>query len=400
MRLIARLGTITTAGVLACGSLGAAQPSEQLSSPTVSDQTQEQTPQGSGPNNTAPTPQEPQPAQSSSTPTTTEQPSPTDPSSSPSSPTNDETSDEPKTIQCKVSSFANGVATIDIPEANEGDLVEIGDKTQTIGAQPHIKIDAEQHTTLQLTLWEGEENLYGKCNVTIPPEATPKPTNTTTSPTHDPTTDPTTPSEHPSEEPSDNGSGNSSAPEPEPIPSTEPEPVPSTTPPAPGTPPAQTAPAQPVPPPSAPSSNSNTYVPESPAPTTQPRPHSSSQTNRTPVDMRQYSDNPQYQLPQLWRTETNTGSRLIMPEPRDAGVQEPELETLPPVSDDELDAIKARLSSPDHGNRLHNDEEHVAGENDGRLTGTASWWLFSGIVGVVILGTGIWWTISRRKPKH
>lgn len=89
-----------------------------------------------------------------------------------------------------------------------------------------------------------------------------------------------------------------------------------------------------------------------------------------------------------------------MPEPRDAGVQEPELETLPPVSDDELDAIKARLSSPDHGNRLHNDEEHVAGENDGRLTGTASWWLFSGIIGVVILGTGIWWTISRRKPKH
>ncbi len=89
-----------------------------------------------------------------------------------------------------------------------------------------------------------------------------------------------------------------------------------------------------------------------------------------------------------------------MPEPRDAGVQEPDLETLPPVSDEELDAIKARLSSPDQGNRLHSEDEHVADTSNSNFSGTVSWWLLSGMIGVLVLGTGIWWTVSRRKPKH
>ena len=417
MRFVARIGAITTASILACGSLGAAQPTEQTSPPSTSDQTQT-TPEPN-PNDTVPTSPSPspsQPPQSSTTPSPTGQPSDTETSPGPSSPTQGGASNPLENVTCEVISSDDSTAIVTIPNAEEGDVVTVGDTTTTLDSNSQVKVTAQEGTSLELELRRDGASYDNTCTVTVgpgdsespseppapsedntssqkptpspDPPTTPPPDPTTTPPA--PTTEPTTPSEQPSQGTSGNGSGNTSVP----------GPVPSTPQPTPSTPPAQTAPAQPVPPPSAPSSSNNSYIPTPAAPTTQSSAHASGQTDRAPVDIRQYSDNPQYQLPQVWRTETNTGSRLIMPEPRDRGVQEPELETLPPASDEEIDAIKAQLSSPDHGNRLHSEDEHIAGESDGRFSGAVSWWLFSGIIGVLVLGTGIWWTVSRRKPKH
>lgn len=104
-------------------------------------------------------------------------------------------------------------------------------------------------------------------------------------------------------------------------------------------------------------------------------------------------------LSQLWDTDSHNGSGLIMPKPRDNTDGATELETLPPVSENELDAIKARVSTPDKGNGLDADEMLRADVNE-RLAHSDTWWLVSSVIGLVLLGAGVWWAVARRKPKH
>src|SRR5690625_7903733 len=87
-----------------------------------------------------------------------------------------------------------------------------------------------------------------------------------------------------------------------------------------------------------------------------------------------------------------------MPRPRSTEQQEPDLETLPPVSEEELDAIKARLSSPDRADQPGGEVNNA--EIDRRLSQRNTWWVFSGITGLVGLGAALWWATTRRKRKH
>lgn len=89
-----------------------------------------------------------------------------------------------------------------------------------------------------------------------------------------------------------------------------------------------------------------------------------------------------------------------MPRPRDAENESPELETLPPVSEDELNAIKARHSAPENGNGLGPDDELVSTDGNTGLSTAGSVWLWSGGTCTVLVGLGIWWALSRRKPQH
>ena len=88
-----------------------------------------------------------------------------------------------------------------------------------------------------------------------------------------------------------------------------------------------------------------------------------------------------------------------MPSPRDSTAEGNDLETLPPVSEDELNAIKARISTPDKGNGLDADDMLRADVNE-RLTHSDTWWIVSSVAGLAALGAGVWWAVARRKPKH
>src|SRR5690625_1276774 len=128
MRFVARIGAITTASILACGSLGAAQPTEQTSPPSTSDQAQttpEPNPDDTVP--TSPSPSPSQPPQSSTTPSPTGQPSDTETSPGPSSPTQGGASNPLENVTCEVISSDDSTAIVTIPNAEEGDVVTVGE---------------------------------------------------------------------------------------------------------------------------------------------------------------------------------------------------------------------------------------------------------------------------------
>lgn len=363
------MGIFTTVGLLVCGSVSAAQA------------TDEETPQPPSTESATPS--------ASATIDTGDLPS-------------DENSEEPPgtAMTCKPT-VHDGTVTVQFQEDVPFDEITVEINGQPQPAQSFNVSDsqvvfngAEAFGTISINLWDGEE-LSGECNVTA---AEPSPSESEPEPT-DP--DPSGPG---SAEPSDTESSG-------------PEEPPETTSP----PPTQTAPVSPTPEPSSPApSNPQSTRPgpsspdhatghPQPAPTSQhpsqnaPPPSQSDAATPQPStgeprDIRQFSDNPRYLLPQLFGIDSQHGSRLIMPRPRSTEQQEPDLETLPPVSEEELDAIKARLSSPDRADQPGGEVNNA--EIDRRLSQRNTWWVFSGITGLVGLGAALWWATTRRKRKH
>lgn len=244
---------------------------------------------------------------------------------------------------------------------------------------------------LQVELWDDNGQRADACVVAAQPRPSP--------PTDEP--EPSEPSAPETDEPPE-----TTEPEPEP---TEPEPTsPAPTLPLPSSPaPSPSWPQQPSQPPAPTPTGQNQQLPttsSAPAPrddreqqfeaptTSSDQPH-----NR---QIRRYSDSPRYLLPQFFGLDSHRGSPLIMPHPRDGEQQPSSFETLPPISEDELDAIKAQLSSPGRADQSTTTDEVQGAEIDDRLGSENSWWLLAGITGVVCVGAGAWWALSKRKRRH
>src|SRR5699024_10058571 len=133
IRFLPRIGPNTPARVLACVSLGAAQPTEHTSPASTREQTH--TTPDPNPNDTVPTSPSPspsQPPQSTTTPSPTGQPSDTETSPAPSSPTQGGASNPLENVTCEVISSDDSTAIVTIPNAEEGDVVTVGDTTTTL----------------------------------------------------------------------------------------------------------------------------------------------------------------------------------------------------------------------------------------------------------------------------
>lgn len=407
MKLHVRLGTATLAGVFALSALGAAQAEIENTPETTTTEASPTVPPA--PKVAETTENEPSIESQDREPSESPQPETTDastgapPESTPTpTPSGDESPDEPlKDTECSLVETQDNEATIAIPEAEANDRVEVS-------GSDHYRVDDSSQVvvpysgtsaTLAMTIWHGVVQEFAKCSVTIS-DNTPQPTEDPTSPPEETPTEETPPPEPPDPTPPDT----SDPPNP-----TTPAPEPSETAPSSGgtaPPPETTGPAQV--PPQQPPSTSQAPVEQAPpqdgdwdrAPSAEPVPQPSSQSpNSIERNIRQHSDNPRHLLSQLWDTDSHNGSGLIMPKPRDNTGDATELETLPPVSEDELDAIKARVSTPDKGNGLDADEMLRADVNE-RLAHSDTWWLVSSVIGLVILGAGVWWAVARRKPKH
>lgn len=407
MKLHVRLGTATLAGVFALSALGAAQAEIENTPETTTTEASPTVPPA--PKVAETTDNEPSIESQDREPSESPQPETTDastgapPESTPTpTPSGDESPDEPlKDTECSLVETQDNEATIAIPEAEANDRVEVS-------GSDHYRVDDSSQVvvpysgtsaTLAMTIWHGVVQEFAKCSVTIS-DNTPQPTEDPTSPPEETPTEETPPPEPPDPTPPDT----SDPPNP-----TTPAPEPSETAPSSGgtaPPPETTGPAQV--PPQQPPSTSQAPVEQAPpqdggwnrAPSAEPVPQPSSQsTNSIERNIRQHSDNPRHLLSQLWDTDSHNGSGLIMPKPRDNTGDATELETLPPVSEDELDAIKAKVSTPDKGNGLDADEMLRADVNE-RLAHSDTWWLVSSVIGLVILGAGVWWAVARRKPKH
>lgn len=241
-----------------------------------------------------------------------------------------------------------------------------------------------------------------------PSSASPEPTPSTSDETTPPTSDESTPPDETS--PTPDASTPTPTPTPTPPPSSGSTPSKTPTPSAPTTtparpdlsqPPVTPAPTQESPAPydapslpqAVPRSQNDTSSYEAGAPDD----HASSALS-VPRDFRPYSQNPRYLLPQLLGIELHRGSELLMPRPQSTGSQE--LETLPPVSEDELEAIKAELSSPGRADRVTTDAQLEGAETNERVSGTSSWWVWVGAAVVVATGVVVSWLQSRRKRKH
>lgn len=265
---------------------------------------------------------------------------------------------------------------------------------------------ADATDTMLVDLWVDKTQHAGKCEVSPPPKPSPSDSASDdqgstgtkspaepspTGPKHSPTPQPSdTRSAQPSPDPTPHSSAPSS---PSSEPATRTPPTPSTRPSSPEpTPDTQTrSPTEQdelSPLPSAPKTSSGVaQPPHTGRPPTTPE-------QRGPRDIRPFSDSPRYLLPQLLGVNPNQDSPLIMP--REDEQQSTDLETLPPISEDELDAIKAQLESPGRADQAVTGEEVEGAEIDERLAERHSGWLLFGISAVVGIGAGLWWAIVRR----
>lgn len=258
-----------------------------------------------------------------------------------------------------------------------------------------ISVDRHDATeALLIELWDDNGQRADTCVVAAQPLPSPSP--------EEP--EPSDPSPTESDEPT-------VQPQPTETESTSPTPTP--------TPPPSSSPAespQPTPsdtqPPSEQSTPSTTeqsqqppspYTPSPPAPSgheQQPEAPTSSPDQPVSRNIRPYSDSPRYLLPQFFGMNSHRGSPLIMPRPRDGEQPPTSFETLPPISEDELDAIKAQLSSPGRADHSTTTDELQSAEINDRLVSGNSWWLLAGITAVVCAGAGAWWVLSQRKRRH
>ncbi|WP_150119415.1 hypothetical protein [Enteractinococcus helveticum] len=345
MRFPARVGVAITAGLLACGAV---------------------------------------PAAHAATTSSTAQP--------PAGEAQQETQSSSLKMSCQLSVDSAEVTITFSPEVPFDELtVSVDDQAvapQEIHDNSVVLEPPESGGTATLELWENE-SLTGECDKTIPPA----------------TTEPT-PSESP--EPSDTAdptpTESDSAP-----PSTSPTPKP-TTPTSPTTTPTEETPTKSstlTPSSSSPSATSSDS-PRSTRPTARPRnrPQGSAQRPHAPVQqqpehigpriIRQFSNDPRYLLHQLLGIPGQTRSELIMPRPRNDDQGPPDLETLPPVSEDELEAIKARLTAPHRADQPSGN--HVATADEQASNQTSTWlWLLSSFIVVAVLGGVTFWLLKRRQ---
>ena len=397
MKFHVRLGSATLAGVFALSAIGAAQAEIEDPSETPTTELSTDTPDVYSP--AAPAEDEPsgsaQPTTVEPTDGATELPLPPPPSSS-----EEPTSESPSSIEvvrCDPVELGDTTVLVDIPVAESGDFVQInGVGKHRVDASSQVSLPHEGEESLELTILRGEVRPpYAKCSVEFSLEDA--------EPSDEPSEEGTEGSQNPDDSdtatPNESPDPTTSAPEPEPSP-------PESTPPAPpeniesaDAPPQQPAPSTSQAPvePAPPQYNHWDNGPTSPTESA-PQP-SQEPTGRVERNIRQHSDNPRHLLSQIWNTDSHNGSGLIMPRPRDHSAEATELETLPPVSEDELDAIKARVSTPDKGNGLASDDLLRADVNE-RLTHSDTWWFVSSIVGLGVLGAGVWWAVARRKPRH
>ncbi len=244
----------------------------------------------------------------------------------------------------------------------------------------------EDQAVITVELWE-DESLTGECQKTVPPPPTseePDPTETVDS------------SPNPTPEPTPSSST---------LQPTQPPSVPPTSPSTPVSPVTRTPPAAP----STPSTSAITAHPRTPAPVLPgdteragQRPHSPGASQPEAIGpriIRQFSDNPRDLLTRMLGIDPQTGSGLILPHPRDAAQDDAGLETLPPVSEDELNALKARLSAPDSAERTTHGDLSSA-DIDERVTAQRSGWVLPSLIGAACLGAAAFWLLKRRKPHH
>ena len=381
MKLPTRLGTATLAGMFALSAVGAAQTEDEAPSDTPTTMT---SPSPSQPTGTEPT-------------DAATDPVPPAPPSPGQETTTDPTPPPLTEVSCDADETNDKHVVVSIPTADSGDIVELaGVDKRDVDASSQVSLPHGGQESLELVIWDGEAKPIATCSVSFsldeteppdeptedPPEETPNPSETPP----DKPTEPTSPEPEPPEEPTSSESTAPAPPEP-----TQTGEVPST-PPSQPQPTTSSAPVEPAPPQNTDWGNTPTQAEPLPQPT---------QESTGPVErnIRQYSNNPRHLLSQIWNTDSNNGSGLIMPSPRDSTAEGNDLETLPPVSEDELNAIKARISTPDKGNGLDADDMLRADVNE-RLTHSDTWWIVSSVAGLAALGAGVWWAVARRKPKH
>ncbi|TQL73736.1 hypothetical protein FB556_0180 [Enteractinococcus coprophilus] len=258
---------------------------------------------------------------------------------------------------------------------------------QTIHDSSIVIERPDSGSTVGIELWQNA-SLTGECIETAP-STTAEPTPPEPTPTE--TIEPTTPS---------------SPTEPETTPTSgRPTPGPSQT--SPGLTPTPTAPSKPTV--TAPGSSSAapsrpaSSPPMSTTPSLLPSGTTQQQESTTqrrpsgqigPRIIRQFSHDPRHLLPQLLGIDVQPGSGLIMLQPRSADQGPPDLETLPPVSEEELEAIKARLSSPDRADRPPAD--HLASADE-RISNRTSNALVPSLIAALCLGLAIFWLLKRRR---
>ena len=257
-----------------------------------------------------------------------------------------------------------------------------------------------------LEAWDSDNQQRGFCTVELPgdPQTEPPPASETpveTEPTEEP--------ESPEPTPTD-ASPTQTTPEP----TGTPESVPSTS--SPGTP-APTEPSTPTRTPSTPTTPqppiaSAPPTPYAPPPASTPSPSPTATTppsedlnaadteRRGPREIRPLAESPRYLLPEIFGMQSHRGSPLVMPGPLDADERASELETLPPISEDELDAIKAQLSSPGHADRTPTGSHVESAAPQEPDAGQGSWWLLGGLTSAVGIGAVLWWALKRYRRNH
>lgn len=208
------------------------------------------------------------------------------------------------------------------------------------------------------------------------PEAptSPRPTNTaTTSPPAEPTAPASTP-------PGDNATSQPATPSPEGPYTPAPGPSGATT---------TSGPAETLPPPNDTPESGQDQPATSPAP-----------TPTGPRVVRNYPLNPRYLLTELLGLNTQHGSGLVMPHPRGAHQPAPELETLPPISEDELDALKASLAAPHPDETDTSDQFSQSGLNAQLDADDTLWWIPASLAVLAAASAAAWWLLTRRQRKH
>lgn len=399
MKLRTRIGTATLAGMYAVSVLGAVQPEVgDTPEPTPSEST------STTPRTSAPADSPDNELSDTPPPETTEAETEQDP---PAPPPSDDEASEPslEETNCHVVGAENSTATIEIPAADADDQVEIvGHGSYQVDESSQIQVPYDEATTLEMTIWHGAVQEFAQCEVTVEADEEEPPDEPTGTPTTEPPTD------EPGDGSPDPEETGLTTPAPSPPESTLPPddttpPPDDTTPPTtpetfdPGESPTQQPPSSPTQSPVAPQPSQETGWDDASVQPSQPTQQPTTQPP-APIErnIRPHSDDPRRLLSQIWDTDSHDGSGLIMPEPRDTSGGPAELETLPPVSADELEAIKARVASPDKGNGLGADD--VGADANERLAHSDSWWLISSVIGLVLIGSGVWWIAARRKPQH
>lgn len=264
-----------------------------------------------------------------------------------------------------------------------------------------------------LEAWDTDNQQRGFCTVELPgdPQTEPPPESETpeeAEPTEEPesTADPEPAEPTPTDSsptPTTPESPATSTPTPSPSPSpntvspTEPS-TPTRTPSTPTTPQPPIASAPPTPYASPPAS---TPSPSTTATTTPSDDLNAADTERRgPREIRPLAESPRYLLPEIFGMQSHRGSPLVMPGPLDADERASELETLPPISEDELDAIKAQLSSPGHADRTPTGSHVESAAPQEPDAGQGSWWLLGGLTSAVGIGAVLWWALIRYRRNH